>query len=450
MSTGALILPAAAIVGCAPSSAPSDSGHPTFTASPSAKACTPAWSTSAIPLPSGTQPGGEGNPSFAVASIHTIQSLSADSASDIWAVGQTTGPDNAGVALAEHWDGQTWVLVPVMHAGNSRMAYDYSEDLTSVDAVSPANVWAVGFYPSKAAVSDTPSTVENSTLIEHWNGTAWSIVAAPDASPSDYLYGISADSSNDIWAVGSATYSIPLSSNTSTDNVPLLFDAPLVEHWNGSSWKIVPAPTLGLDPHNAAAIAQAKAAALGASPLNIASADFTSVRAISPDNVWAVGIVSFEDTGSGPYGEDETLTEHWNGSRWSIVPAPDVTVTETKSAAGDDLDALSGSADDLWAVGRAQPVGTLVLHWNGTAWVVAPSPQTGENGYLETVLDLGTGNVWATGDEIDHWDGSAWTQMATVNGASYAPITAIAATAADNVWFAGETQFLHYGCQPAS
>ena len=40
-----------------------------------------------------------------------------------------------------------------------------------------------------------------------------------------------------------------------------------------------------------------------------------SVAAIGPNDVWAVGSY----TGTGGY---QTLTEHWDGGQWSIVPSP--------------------------------------------------------------------------------------------------------------------------------
>ena len=41
------------------------------------------------------------------------------------------------------------------------------------------------------------------TLTEHWNGTAWSVVASPNLGTSDnVLYGVAAVAANDVWAVG--------------------------------------------------------------------------------------------------------------------------------------------------------------------------------------------------------------------------------------------------------
>jgi hypothetical protein len=451
-SAGLLLVPVVSLAACASTSAPTPTVSARVTGSPAsvAKACTPTWSTVAIPLPAGTQPGGEsGAPDLLVANAFTIQSLSAVSTSDVWAVGQSVlGNTQTGQALAEHWDGTAWSIVPVKHAGDSVMDWDRSEDLTSVDAISADDAWAVGFYPANRPVGDVPSTVNDLTLVEHWNGTAWSTVAAPDATKSDNLNSVSGDSSDDVWAVGGATYTLAYGAGSSAGT--LSYDAPLVEHWNGSSWTIVPAPTIGLDPHNPAALAKVASGLAGGADENPAAADLTSVHAISPDDVWAVGIRSFTEPTQATYTGDQTFTEHWDGAKWSVVAAPDVAVPETSTAAEDDLQAVSGSNGDVWAVGRAQPVGTLVLHWNGTVWSILPSPQTGENGVLEAVADLGPDDVWAAGDEIDHWNGRSWTQIATINGAAIETITAIAAVSSDDIWFADVDDFIHYGCQPAS
>jgi hypothetical protein len=65
-------------------------------------------------------------------------------------------------------------------------------------------------------------------VIEHWDGTSWSIVSSPNPNPNvtSRLSGIAAISANDIWAVGN--------------------DAGwFSEHWDGTSWSIVNSPTGG-------------------------------------------------------------------------------------------------------------------------------------------------------------------------------------------------------------
>jgi hypothetical protein len=65
-----------------------------------------------------------------------------------------------------------------------------------VAATSARNAWAVGRYTSNNA--------DFSTLVEHWNGTAWRRVASPGLSSAQTgLFGVAASSSRNVWAVGS-------------------------------------------------------------------------------------------------------------------------------------------------------------------------------------------------------------------------------------------------------
>ena len=104
---------------------------------------------------------------------------------------------------------------------------------------------------------------------------------------------------NDVWAVGSFI-------NSSTNLLTLL-----AEHFNGTSWSVVPTPSL---------------------PSGTAG-QLKSVVAVSSNNVWAVG----DNTGP--------LIEHWNGTSWSIVSTPSVGEAGT-------LNAVTATTDsDVWAVG---------------------------------------------------------------------------------------------------
>src|SRR5207249_7323896 len=93
----------------------------------------------------------------------------------------------------------------------------------------------------------------------------------------------------------------------------------------------------------------------------------SSVAAVADNDVWAVGWAFNQSLFA-----YRTLTEHWNGTRWSIVRSPNATT-------GYNL--LNGvavvAADDVWTVGQAasgSTSGTLVEHWNGVAWSIVPSP----------------------------------------------------------------------------
>src|SRR5579872_3063390 len=98
--------------------------------------------------------------------------------------------------------------------------------LRATAATSGSDVWAAGYY-------DDATVQANQTLIERWNGTAWSVVPSPDIGATDnQLYGIAALAANDVWAVG---YYVN-SSNASLT---------LIEHWNGAQWSVVPSPNPG-------------------------------------------------------------------------------------------------------------------------------------------------------------------------------------------------------------
>jgi len=90
-----------------------------------------------------------------------------------------------------------------------------------------------------------------------------------------------------------------------------------------------------------------------------------------------------------------TLIEHWDGSKWAVIPSP--------NAKGSSQNTLTGvaviNANDIWAVGYTltsnnQP---LTMHWNGSMWSIVPSPNGPYDNWLSGVAALATNNVWAVG-----------------------------------------------------
>src|SRR5205823_6090857 len=123
------------------------------------------------------------------------------------------------------------------------------------------------------------------TLVEHWDGSTWTIVPSPNSDPlANHLDGVVAVSAGDVWAVGDF-YDTGVGAHRT-----------LVEHWNGSAWSVVPSPNVGTD-HDF----------------------FTAVAAVSGSDVWAVGIDLPQN-----FMNQVTLVEHWDGSAWTIVPSPNV------------------------------------------------------------------------------------------------------------------------------
>jgi hypothetical protein len=148
------------------------------------------------------------------------------SASNVWAVGHTGG--SAGtITLATHWTGpgSGWMTVATPNA-------NASNTLRGLAAVSASDVWAVGSSFKSAFDGSSVSK----TLIEHWNGTAWSIVPSPNVGAgNNALLAVAARAANDVWAVGyddDVTGSIPVRKT-------------VVLRWNGAIWSRVASPNAG-------------------------------------------------------------------------------------------------------------------------------------------------------------------------------------------------------------
>ena len=131
---------------------------------------------------------------------------------DIWAVGTTNLDTSSDTPLAVHFDGKNWSAVPTPTLKGRA-------DFDGVAAVASNDVWAVG-------AKDISSTGSAQPLIEHWDGTSWSVVDSPKLKQGGALEAVTAISTNNVWAVG------------------LLDDlsAALVEHWDGTSWSVVSSP----------------------------------------------------------------------------------------------------------------------------------------------------------------------------------------------------------------
>jgi hypothetical protein len=257
------------------------------------------------------------------ASGNQLTAVSADSATDAWAVGTILASAGVTDTLILHWNGTKWSQVTSPTPANSYL------NLAGVSAISASDAWAVGTY-----LNNTTNAYD--TLILHWNGTKWSQVTSPNPNPTgeNRLNAVSADGAKDVWAVGTLC-SIASGQCAFTD------ESTLILHWNGTKWAQVTSPNPSTN----------------ANFLNGVSADPASAK-----DAWAVGW--YNNTS----GADDTLTLRWNGTKWSQVAAPD------PSAGTNFLRAVATvSKSDGLAVGvEATASGvfdTLGLHWNGTKWV---------------------------------------------------------------------------------
>ncbi len=449
------------LVSCSSSGGGSAPGSPTSRASSgggSETSCAATWQLSHALVPSGDS-----------AASTDLAGVAAVSPTDVWAVGSTSSTGAAQQTLVERWDGTSWSIVAAPDPGNTGSLG--GAQLTAVSAVSADDVWAVGYIGSLAPPSTTagaPSTaVAAQTLSEHWNGRSWSIVGVPDiaardgVTPLDVLTSVQAVSQDDVWAVGITEWDLDQG----------VVVQPLVAQWTGAYWTLVDVPDPEpLPPDWALEDAQVPVGASAA----VGSAALLGIAASSVDDVWTVGGYEADmGAATGNASPWETLTEHWDGSSWSIVPAPDATLPEPLSDGStqpDDLLMATGeaAAGDLWAVGGALPGSALTLRQSGDSWNLVPSLAVAVSGVggwpgywapgahqptflpgvspLVGVVTLSSTDAWAVGAVILHWNGDSWQALYAVNGHPFGYLTGVSATRAGGLWAVGGTTIVHSPC----
>ena len=295
-----------------------------------------------------------------------LRGVAASGPGDAWTVGGTNWFSPVQT-LAMHWDGTSWTRVATPNPGGGAF-------FNAVSVTCKCNAWAVGLIQPGGPGVTGPAT----PLIEQWDGSTWSVQQFQQPSGGGVFQAVAATSLYDAWAVGWTG-----GTNESAGQ------ATLIEHWNGSSWTIVPSPDPG------------------------SSSYLSGVTAISPNDAWAVG----HAVSSG--GTDESLIMHWDGSTWTQVPSPspagDTTLHAVAAAASDDVWATGVTNGTRCGNGGAHCQG-VIMHWDGTSWAVMPSPNP-PGSYLNDYLGvtaLRGEDAWAVGTTdyawtlIAHWNGTAW------------------------------------------
>jgi hypothetical protein len=286
-------------------------------------------------------------------------------------------------------------------------------ELYDVTVLGASNAWAVGYYlPTGGG--------HTKTLAMHWNGTKWAIVATPNkfSSADNFLKGVDAVSATNIWAVGS-------------NGRP--GDKTLIEHFNGTKWAVV----------NGATLAN--------------GGDLDDVSAISRTNVVAVGQ-------AGSTGTSQALVERFDGSVWTQDEAP-----ASEGGGASLLGVSAPSAAAQWAVGSQSGTAalqTLTMRNTGSGWEVISSPNVGTDkiNLFNDVSALSASNAWAVGERdsssfvrrtlIAHFSGGAWSVVASPNSGTGANrLFGVATPSGTNVWAVGSashsigsTGLVEHGC----
>jgi hypothetical protein len=264
--------------------------------------------------------------------------------------------------------------------------------LEAAVAVSGHDVWAVGGSPDRGPIA------------AHWDGTEWTLVPTNVAGEARFM-AVTAIASDDVWAAGFHAFD-PIRS--------------LIEHWDGVRWRFVSSPIE-----------------------DVSDQALLGLYAASSRDVWAVG-----HRGGRPF------TEHWNGRTWRVVPIPSPPI-------GGVLTSVSGaSGGDIWAVGfrgppnTSPPAGTLIEHWNGSAWSIVAAPGKSSPYALNSVAVIGADDIWAVGGQprdpiaifeglhsiSEHWDGSSWSDVPTSHHSRTDTLNAVTIAPNGDVWATGQLE----------
>ena len=245
-----------------------------------------------------------------------LSSVSCVSSSFCIAVGRAS-VDSVRQTLVQVWDGSSWSVV------SSPSSSGVDNQLDSVSCVSTSSCVAVG---------DTFDGSVSATLSQVWDGTSWSVVPSPNPSDSfSTLNAVSCVSSSWCTAVGGFV-----------GEGGILRTEALV--WDGSSWSVMPSPSLSSGDHR-----------------------LNSVSCASSSSCVAVG--EFAQTED----EDVALVMVWDGSSWSVLPSPNPSPGASSFPEG----VWCASTATCTAVGYSYDgvfAGTLVMSLTGPEPMPVPDP----------------------------------------------------------------------------
>ena len=315
------------------------------------------------------------NPAGTAEGLDLLVGVSCKSAASCTAVGSSSGGGSDTTAtLGEAWNGTAWSIVTIPAPGR------FASALAGVSCGSAACT-AVGYFRDGSGT--------HRTLAEASGGGGWAIQPAPSppgAVPS-VLAGVSCGAPTSCTAVGFY------------DNSPGT-SLTLAEAWNGNTWRIQRTPD----------------------PPGLRHNSLASVSCSSASACMAVGRVSGPKAGA-------TLAESWNGTTWTIRPAPAPPTTFAELSAVSCASPLACTAVGFYRSGSGEAV-PLAESWHGTAWAIqpVPSPAGGNNAVLDSVSCTTPDACTAVGSYdipgslaslAERWNGKAWAVQATpaVDGA---------------------------------
>ena len=317
-----------------------------------------------------------------------FNAVSCTSSSACIAVGSLSDTSQTTITLAEQWDGMTW---SVQTTANPAVTPGTEASLGAVSCAAPTACMAVGggLYgiPSLvewwnganwniqstpvgdakldavSCVSDTSCTAVGGDsgggigqpLVEHWDGTGWTVeptspftgFAPPLPGFGASLTGVSCTSDTACTAVGSVL--------ENTDGLSL--PQALVERWDGTSWSIQNTPT----------------------PPGAQGYELNAVSCTSATDCTAIG------QSYGPNAAPPTLAEHWDGSAWTIEPTPggQTLLTNVSCTAASACAAIAAP--------------NIIKVWDGASWSIENLPGVAPGVTLNAVSCTSDGSCTVVG-----------------------------------------------------
>jgi hypothetical protein len=287
--------------------------------------CSDAWNTMSPPRP-------------ADGGVATFSDVEGTGRGDVWLVGHSSSAPASTHALIQHWNGSGWREYAAGGVGEHA-------SLQSVTVVSRTNAWAAGW-------DIDPGGLHYRTLVEHWDGVAWTRQPTPTRGGDVMLFGIAASSSTRAIAVGEFSKSF--------------HHGALALRLRSGSWHTMDVPQVG---------------------------DTSLLQSVSMGgrrDAWAVGgsVVSG--------GERHVLVLHWDGSSWTDAGAPDPGVFRNFLNGVDEI-----APDDVWAVGSSENADATrwwnAWHWDGSNWTTYELDDPGESVDLQAVTHFAPDDVRMVG-----------------------------------------------------
>lgn len=324
----------------------------------------------------------------------TLDQIAATGPGNAWTAGMACNDVNCMTRrlLVRHWNGKVWTSIA---APKSYRKISGSLLITAVAPAPGTNTWIMSADESASAPA---------TNVLHRTGKGWGaatrlpgavLAAVAPAAADAWAFGMRMAASTPLgWAPYAAHYDgrkwapakVPViaasASATSARNIWVMGVSPAstqslvvtdVANFNGSTWRTIPLPSLGLKAGQ--------------------KADEAGIAAIGAKNVWAGAMVLNASSGQ----VVRQLLLHWNGAKWTVIKSPYGGLMQTPI--------VQDGHGGVWT--SAVPLGTALARWhyehysNG-AWTRIAVPTRANSITSLTALAWipGTRSVWSAGEDI--------------------------------------------------